>query len=98
VEPEETSIASQRLSKQVSAATDTQTAVEKLFGMMFSVRPLRSGNKRRELVNWCSVGSRAMKKRLYVCCSTVICGVRGTVIVTVLKSVARKRIVETVIQ
>jgi hypothetical protein len=37
-----------------------------------------------------SVGSRVMKRRLYVCCSE-------TVVVPVLKSDARKRLVETVI-
>jgi hypothetical protein len=85
------SVASPGLGKQVPAATDTQAAIDELFGTMFSVRPLRSGNKRRELVNWCSAGSRAVKRRLYVCCSTVIFGVCETVIVPVLKSVARKR-------
>jgi hypothetical protein len=42
----------------------------------------------------------AVKKSLYVCCSTVIFGVRSyseTVIVPVLKSVVRKRIVKNVI-
>jgi hypothetical protein len=41
------------------------------------------------------VESPAVKRRLYVCCSTVIFG--ETVIVPVLKSVARKQLVETVI-
>jgi hypothetical protein len=98
MEPEETYIARQRLGKQVSAATNTQAAIEELFGTVFSVRPLRSGNKRREPVNWCSVGSRAVKRRLCVFCSTVIFGMCETVTVTVLKSVARKRIVEAVIE
>jgi hypothetical protein len=43
--------------------------------------------------------SPAVKKSLYVCCSTVIFGVCSyseTVIVPVLKSVAMKRLVESV--
>jgi hypothetical protein len=74
VEPEEASITRQQLSKQVSAATDTQAAVQELLGMMFSVWSMWSGNKRRELVNWVSVGSWAVMRRLYMCCSTVIFG------------------------
>jgi hypothetical protein len=46
------SITRQRLGKQVSASTDTQATTEKLLGIVFSVRSARSGNKRRELVNW----------------------------------------------
>jgi hypothetical protein len=42
--------------------------------------------QRRELVIWYSAASQAVKKRLYMCCSE-------TVIVPVLKSVARKWIV-----
>jgi hypothetical protein len=46
VDPEETSIARQRLGKQVTAATDTQATIEELWGTMFSVRFLQSGYKR----------------------------------------------------
>jgi hypothetical protein len=54
VEPQETSIArqrlgkktqQQRLGKQTSAATDTQATMEKLLGRMFSVQSLQSGYK-----------------------------------------------------
>jgi hypothetical protein len=72
VEPEEMSFSRQRLGKQVSAATDTQATKEELLGTMFSVRSMRSSNKRTELVNWCSVGSWAAKRRLYVCCSETV--------------------------
>jgi hypothetical protein len=47
-----------------------------------------------------SAESLAVKRRLYMCCSIAIFGVCSyseTLIVPVLKSVARKRIVETVI-
>jgi hypothetical protein len=73
------SIARQRLGKQVPVAIDTQVTIEKLLGTMFSVLSMQCGNKRRELVNWCSVGSRAVKRKLYVCCSTVIFGVCNSV-------------------
>jgi hypothetical protein len=49
VEPEETSIARQRLGKQVSAATDTQATIEELLGTIFSLLPVQSGYK-EELV------------------------------------------------
>jgi hypothetical protein len=55
VDQVETSIAGQQLGNQVSSATDTQATIEKLLRTMFSVRPVRSGYKRKELVNWCSV-------------------------------------------
>jgi hypothetical protein len=45
VEPEETSIARQRLGKQVSAATDMQATIEKLLGMVFSIKSKQSGCK-----------------------------------------------------
>jgi hypothetical protein len=45
VEPEETSIARQRLGKQVAAAMDTQVTIEELLGTMFSIRSLQSGYK-----------------------------------------------------
>jgi hypothetical protein len=61
VEPEETFISRQRLGKQVSAATDTKAAIEKFWGTKFPVWSMRSGNKRRELVNLGLVGSRAVK-------------------------------------
>jgi hypothetical protein len=55
VEPEEMSVARQQLGKQVSSATDTQATIEELLRTIFSVRFVRSCNKRKELVNWCSV-------------------------------------------
>jgi hypothetical protein len=61
VEPEEKSIARQRLGKQLSAAAGKEATIEELLGTMFSVRSVRSVNKRREILNWCSVGSRAEK-------------------------------------
>lgn len=45
MEPEETSIARQRLGKQISAGTDTQATIEELFGTMFSIRSVQSGYK-----------------------------------------------------
>jgi hypothetical protein len=42
VEPEETSIARQRLDKQVSPTTDTQVTIEELLGTMFSFRSVQS--------------------------------------------------------
>jgi hypothetical protein len=45
VEPEETSIAGQRLGKQVSAATDTQATIEQLLGIMFYIRSVQIGYK-----------------------------------------------------
>jgi hypothetical protein len=45
VEPEETSTARQRFSKQVSAATDTQAIIKELLGMMFSIQSVQSGYK-----------------------------------------------------
>jgi hypothetical protein len=75
VEAEETLIAKQRLGKQFSASTGTRTTMVELLGTMFSVRSLQSCNKREELGNWFSVGSRAVKRRLYMYCSTVIFGV-----------------------
>jgi hypothetical protein len=44
----ETSIARERIGKQVSAATDTET-IEELLGTMFSVRSVQSGYKRGEI-------------------------------------------------
>jgi hypothetical protein len=43
VEPEETSVARQRLGKQVSAATDKQATLEELLGMMFSIWSVQNG-------------------------------------------------------
>jgi hypothetical protein len=67
VEPKETSIARQRLGKQVFTETDTQATIRKFLGTIFSVRSVRSGNKRRELVNWCSVFSteKMLRKDYY---------------------------------
>jgi hypothetical protein len=79
VEPEETSIAGQRLGIEVSVATDMQATTEELLGMMFYVQSMQSGNKRRELVNWCSVGSQVVKRRFYVCYNTIIFGVCNSV-------------------
>jgi hypothetical protein len=45
VEPGETSIAKQRLGKQVSATTDTQAKLEELFGTKFSIPSVQSGYK-----------------------------------------------------
>jgi hypothetical protein len=45
VEPEEMSIARQRLGKRVSEATDMQATIEELLGMMFSIRSVQSGYK-----------------------------------------------------
>jgi hypothetical protein len=50
MELEETSIARQRLGKEVSAATDTQGTIEELLGTIFSVWSMQSGYKRRKLV------------------------------------------------
>jgi hypothetical protein len=44
VEQEDILIARQRLSKQVSAATDTQE-IQEMFGTIFSVRSVQSGYK-----------------------------------------------------
>jgi hypothetical protein len=79
VEPEEMSVTRQWLGKQVSAAMNTQATTEELLGTMFSLRSMWSGNKRRKLMNWGSVGSRPVKRRLYVRCSTVIFGVYNSV-------------------
>jgi hypothetical protein len=63
VEPEETSIASQRLGKHVPAATNMQATLDVLLETMFSIRSVQSGYKRRELrlgisvVNKCAVCS-----------------------------------------
>jgi hypothetical protein len=43
VEPEETSIAKQRLGKHVSAATGTQAKFEELLEIMFSILCVQSG-------------------------------------------------------
>jgi hypothetical protein len=45
VEPEETSIARQRLGKQASTATDTQATLKEFFGTMFFVWSVQSGYK-----------------------------------------------------
>jgi hypothetical protein len=71
--------ARQQLGKQVSTATDTQATREELLGMMFSVWSMQSGYKIRELVDLSSGGCRAAKRRVYVCCSTVIFGVCNSV-------------------
>jgi hypothetical protein len=44
--PEETSIAGQRLGKQVSATTDTQATIDGFWGTMFSVRSVQNGHKK----------------------------------------------------
>jgi hypothetical protein len=45
MEPDETSIARQRLRKQVSTTTDKQATIEELLGKMFSIRFVQSGYK-----------------------------------------------------
>jgi hypothetical protein len=45
MEPEETSVARQRLGKQVYAAKNTQATIEELLGMMFSLRSVQSSYK-----------------------------------------------------
>jgi hypothetical protein len=45
VEREETSVARQRLGKQVFAATDTQASIEELLGTIFSIQAIQSGYK-----------------------------------------------------
>jgi hypothetical protein len=45
MEPEDTSIARQRLNKQVSAATDTQATTDESLGTMFSIQSVQSGYK-----------------------------------------------------
>lgn len=45
VEPEDTSIARQRLGKGDSATTDTQATLEELLGTVFSVWPAQNGFK-----------------------------------------------------
>jgi hypothetical protein len=47
MEPEEATIARQRLGKQVSEATDTEATIEELLGTMFSIRSVESGNKQK---------------------------------------------------
>jgi hypothetical protein len=49
VEPGKTSIARQRLSKQVSVVTDTQGTINEFLGKMFSTWSLQSGYK-QELI------------------------------------------------
>jgi hypothetical protein len=66
-------------SEKNSAATDKQVIIENLLGTMCSVRSVQNGYKRRDIVNWISVGNRAVKRRPYVCCSTVIFGLRKSV-------------------
>jgi hypothetical protein len=72
VEPEEASIAKQQLGKPSFRGNEYTSNNRGICGNNVYVRSLQSGNNRRELVNWDSVGSRAVKRRLYVCCSTVI--------------------------
>jgi hypothetical protein len=64
VEPEETSIAGQEPSKQVFAATNTRATIEESLGIIVSVQSAQSGYKRREPVNWSTVGRLAVKRRL----------------------------------
>jgi hypothetical protein len=45
LEPEETSTATHRLGKEVSAATDTQATIENLLETVFSIWSLQSGYK-----------------------------------------------------
>jgi hypothetical protein len=45
VDPAVTSIARQRLGKQVSVATDTQATTEELLETMFSIRSMQCGYK-----------------------------------------------------
>jgi hypothetical protein len=45
--PEEMSIARQRLGKQVSVATDTQTTREELLETVFSIRSMQSAYKEK---------------------------------------------------
>jgi hypothetical protein len=52
MEPEDTSIARQRLGKQISVAMDMQATIEELLVTMFSVRSVQMGYKRSEVVDW----------------------------------------------
>jgi hypothetical protein len=79
VDPQQTSFARQQLGKQVSMAMDIQATIQDLLEKMFSVWSIQTDNKRREPVNWGSVGSWAVKRGLWVCCSTVIFGVCNSV-------------------
>jgi hypothetical protein len=45
LEPEETSIARQRLGKQVSLAVDMQATIKEMLGTMFSIQSMQSGYK-----------------------------------------------------
>jgi hypothetical protein len=60
-------------------AAETQATIQELLGKVSSVRFVQIRYKGRELVNWSSVSIRAMKRRLHVCCSTVIFGVCNSV-------------------
>jgi hypothetical protein len=51
VGPEDTSIASKRCGKEVSAATDTQATTEEFLGTMFSIRSVQSGYKEELIEN-----------------------------------------------
>jgi hypothetical protein len=59
VDPEVTSIARQRLGKQVAAATDTQATIEELLSTMFSIRPVQS-DYREEFRNFKRAVSREL--------------------------------------
>jgi hypothetical protein len=47
VESEETSIARQRLGKQVSVAADMQVTTEELLGTMFTIQSMQHGYKEK---------------------------------------------------
>jgi hypothetical protein len=64
VEPEEASIARQRLGEHIPEATNTQATIELLLQTMFSVWYLQSCYKRREL----SSGSSVVKKSAVELC------------------------------
>jgi phage baseplate assembly protein W len=51
VEPEETSIARQRVGKQISAATDMEASIEELLGTMICIRSMQSGYKKNSVEN-----------------------------------------------
>jgi hypothetical protein len=45
LEPEEKTIARQRLGKQVSVAMDMQATIKEMLGTMFSIQSMQSGYK-----------------------------------------------------
>jgi hypothetical protein len=93
-------VSRQRIVKDVPAAMNTHTTIELLLETVFSVRSVQSVLIRKTmglpnylLVVSCQLIERVesvpMKRRLYVCCSY-----SETVIITMLISVARIRLVK----